>query len=399
MPPEPTLVAERGGTDTAPLSVGVVIFAAAVVATGVQWPRIGSSLIPADLLILALMAISLDHLLVGDWRAGDVVRRISLALFLIAMGTLIGSFYVGAQGWIFADLGRDLAAIIAMLSGIEVLRRGGPNAIRAACVAVGICIVAVTVQLIFMSGGALRSSGTFANPNIAAHLLAVGLITWTIVPFSRPTKLIVYAIGLVGMVMTGSFGAILQLGVGIAYLAVSFKVPANNDRSRRRRSAMYLFFAAFVLLAIIGAFLFTQSSKTGLNQDRLERSASLRFLTWNEALENLPSAPFGVGPGSVRALDLNMHETELHSEPLAFLIERGVIGLVGLVMFWVGIWRLGKPGGVTRALLLAYVVGSLTRETSHYRHFWLFLAIAIAFETLDTARPRTRNADIEVEAW
>ena len=79
----------------------------------------------------------------------------------------------------------------------------------------------------------------------------------------------------------------------------------------------------------------------------------------------------------MRGLDLNTLETELHSEPLAFLVERGVIGFFGLLLMWFAMVRLCPPGTQARAMVLAYIFGSFFRETSHYRHFWVFLALAL----------------------
>ena len=84
-----------------------------------------------------------------------------------------------------------------------------------------------------------------------------------------------------------------------------------------------------LLMLLVGFFAFTElrggQDKSGFNQARFDRSGGLRVAVWVEAIGKVPDAPWGVGPGSVRGLDLNTLETELHSEPLAFLVERGVI--------------------------------------------------------------------------
>ena len=116
---------------------------------------------------------------------------------------------------------------------------------------------------------------------------------------------------------------------------------------------------------------------------------------WDEAIGKVPDAPWGVGPGSVRGLDLNAHETELHNEPLAYLVERGVIGLFGLFLMWFAMLRLCPRGTQARAMVLAYIFGSFFRETAHYRHFWVFLALALV--RAEQVRRESRELELVLE--
>jgi hypothetical protein len=77
-------------------------------------------------------------------------------------------------------------------------------------------------------------------------------------------------------------------------------------------------------------------------------------------------------------------DQEAHNEFLAYLTERSLIGLIGLILLYLAIWRLGPRGGVTRALVIGFALQSLVRETLHYRHLWLLLAFALVLdETAD----------------
>jgi hypothetical protein len=65
---------------------------------------------------------------------------------------------------------------------------------------------------------------------------------------------------------------------------------------------------------------------------------------------------------------------------LAYLVERSVVGLVGLVGFVIVLWRRMPRSGAARVLLGIVMVGSLVRETLNYRHVWIILAIALVVD-------------------
>jgi O-antigen ligase len=316
------------------------------------------------------------HLMRGDWLARDVARAISVPVFVIGLAALIGSLWAGLHVWIINFLVRDIAVVLAFLSSIDILRRGGPRAVRLCYGALGICIVLAAVQLGTSGGNELRASGTFPNPNIPGNLLAIAILCWTAAPFRWTTKGAVIFVALVGLLAAASFGSMLQLAVGFGYLAFS-----NVDKATRlMRGRRLLMVVPILLIAVGGYFAFSQlkgGSETGFNQARFDRSGGTRGQVWEEALGKYWDAPMGVGPGSVRGYSLNSYATELHSEPLAYLIERGPIGLFGLLLMWFVMVRLAPAGTNARAMVYAYIVGSFFRETAHYRHFWLLLGLAL----------------------
>ncbi len=376
-----------------PVPLDVVLFTAAVVLCGFVKPRIGGDFAFTDIVVAAMIVSAVISAKLSRWRSNEVLRRLALPLSLISLGTVVGSIYAGVTGWIVANVVRDIGVYAAIITGVHVLRNGGARARRLAFQAVGWCLVIVTLQLVFVSHGKLRSSGTFANPNIPAHLLATGLIVWSGAPFSTRTKRAVFILVIAGIVKAGSFGSLLQLGVAFGYLAFVNRREWSIAMNRvvRDRRLLVIVGGLLAAAALIGAFAVLSAgnatssggtANTGLNQTRLNRSADLRLAVWDEAIRRLPDMPFGVGPGSIRGLNLNSLETELHNEYLAYLAERGVIGLTGLLLFWCALWRMGKRGSVLRALIAALVIASLFRETMHYRHVAFFIAIAIAAGTV-----------------
>ena len=99
---------------------------------------------------------------------------------------------------------------------------------------------------------------------------------------------------------------------------------------------------------------------------------------------------WGVGPENFREVDPSGNDNQLHNDTLAFLVERGLIGLIGLAMFaaitlqksvqTLQIFRKdpkrARPGVVVfLAALTAILVESLTHQIFHTREMWLVLAV------------------------
>src|SRR5262249_35267824 len=117
-------------------------------------------------------------------------------------------------------------------------------------------------------------------------------------------------------------------------------------------------------------------------------------------------SPLGIGPGNSGSLTLGISERErpdsyrskeAHSDYLAYAIERGPLGLLGLAGLTLAgllavarFWGHAKQGGAraTRraglwtasmaAVLAASAMHSTVIEKLHFRHFWLFLALVCA---------------------
>jgi O-antigen ligase len=101
---------------------------------------------------------------------------------------------------------------------------------------------------------------------------------------------------------------------------------------------------------------------------------------WRNGLEVLADHPLGVGPAGLANRDLLGRTVEIHNDYLGYLIERGPLAVIGLAGFAVVLWRRGGRHGATRLLIVTIAVGMATRETLHFRHLWLFLAFAFAYD-------------------
>lgn len=371
-------------TTVASLAVGLAAFGVAFAE-----PTLVENFTPVDLVIGGIAAIALVHALAGDSRIGDVCRRLALPAACIAIGSLAASLTVGLTKWIVGDLIRDVGIALAFLGVLDLTRRDGERALRAAGWALATGATAVSLHLTLFDS-ALRARATFANPNVAGHFLATALIGMQALPLPRWLRRTVTVLVLVALARTSSFGALLQVTVG-ALAMTSGRVRAAV------RGQPQLLVATAVAAVVVGALAWQlvpdllpeRSETSGLSSSRLERSAGGRFDTWGEGVALLGRHPFGVGPGSTNGLQLLEHEQELHNEPLAYLVERGPLAFAGFVLLGVALWRLAPRSGVARALLLGFAVSSLVRETSHYRHLWVVLALAIVSDERG-ARERRR---------
>jgi O-antigen ligase len=150
---------------------------------------------------------------------------------------------------------------------------------------------------------------------------------------------------------------------------------------------------------------------------RLSKSTGDREHIWRMLQGAYERSPLGIGPGnsSVQVLAIGERERseasnslqgkEAHSDYLAYTVERGPIGLAGLLMFLIAAFarairgrrriaaRVAGPSSTTLwaaciGALVAMSVHSLVIEALHFRHVWFALAIICALTSRPEAAPR-----------
>lgn len=362
--------------------IGSVLVVVGIAFLGMSKPQLVSNLVVTDVLLSGMIVIWCAHVWMGQGLSTREARAMAIPVSLIFAGSILASAYVGLQGFVVGDLVRDLGAFCGFLAAIDIFRRGGPAVVKWTLRAVCAAVVVLVLWLVLFDS-TLRGRASFPNPNVPAHFLACAVILFALVDMPRAARVIMVCVSLVGIYRTGSFGASLQIGAALSYVGVTRVISRTRNRERTRAA----FFAGVALCAVavavaVSAYLgrAAANDESGLSSKRLTRSSSTRFSVWGEALSNWRQHPFGTGPGSSRALRLLASATEPHNEPLAYLSERGPIALVGLMLLWFAIWKMGSPQGITRALLCGYLVASVFRETLHYRHWWLLLAFAVVVD-------------------
>jgi O-antigen ligase len=270
------------------------------------------------------------------------------------------------------------------------------------------------------SGGD-RVAGASKNPNLAASYLMISFFVVLASPWPRrrPARLAAAGWLLFGVYVTGSNGALLGLVAGVAVLAVAAVLRAGRTRGQRFGVIGACLVAGTLLATILLLAVGVPTVEVAAVQDvarreqdgvfgdslgRLDRSVPGRLELWTEAWRGAGARVLvGVGPGSAPLIPLAATTLRkgLHNDYLAFLIERGVLGLLGLLGFctvllrWCG--RLlgasvqglaGLAGGVVANLLLA-----ASHESFHFRHVWVLFGLVWAAARLTSVPPPTPAAE------
>jgi len=232
----------------------------------------------------------------------------------------------------------------------------------------------------------IRPPGLFDNANGAGFYQLMGFVP---VALSCSSVLlgVLFGLGLVlSIVGTGSLGATAGLLAGTV-VAIVAKVATGGRRKGLYGTVVWLFVIAALLLGI-HAF---AAARVPDYEERLayffygraERSATGRIGLWESGISALwsPQSLWGSGPGNVT--DPVTGKT-LHNDLLAFALERGVLGFLGLLVFGaIATYKAlrivsGASGRLPEAVFLAVVVAGLVdssfHQVFHERAFWLVLA-------------------------
>jgi hypothetical protein len=232
--------------------------------------------------------------------------------------------------------------------------------------------------------------------NKAAFFQLLGFVPLLLSGYSRRSTIILGVFLFVSMMASGSMGATIALSSGlmvsifaIAYLKKSISVLIKG-----------LMRVGFAIL-ILGGALYIASSQIPdqvnhfqeIILGRFDKSSGGRFDLWGRGIDVLlehNAFLWGVGPDNFRVVDPSGNDNQLHNDTLAFLVERGLLGLIGLGLF-AGIGmskavhmlqilkedpnRAGFEVLVFLGALTAILVESFTHQVFHTRELWLVLAV------------------------
>ena len=315
-------------------------------------------------------------------------------LWLVLIGSLLGLATVGLTLWAVSSLAQTTYALLTffcMWHLIHVYRLEATvyRSVRWAAI--------ISTLILALPSYHHRAAGYFPNPNVAGHYAAtVG--GFLLFGGTRTRDRWLGAINLaVGLYTSSSFGAITMV---LAMSAVWF------TRTLRSHTAVLAVVLIGILLGTV--FLLTrpvqevpvEESKvevsSGLSESRFEKSQTGRLRLWTRGLGQWADNPWGIGPsGASDRKFIELHDVredssigQIHSDPLGMLVERGVIGLVGWIGMWVSFWSAAPKRGLARLMILGFLMQTVFRETIHYRHLWIVLALAMVIDHRNEARSR-----------
>ncbi|HJU03381.1 MAG TPA: O-antigen ligase family protein [Actinomycetes bacterium] len=258
-----------------------------------------------------------------------------------------------------------------------------------------------------------RAAAATGNPNMAASYMLSSCFVAMAAPWPArlPARALVLGVLVFAMWVTGSNGALSAFLVGLMVLGLG----AYLRGGRTREQVMALVGTAILvggLLMVVAVSLigipsigrsdidaFARGEQQGAlanSLGRLDRGVDDRLQIWSSGWRSAgPRLAIGVGPGEAinYAVNLSGLHISLHNDMLAYLVERGVLGLLGFVLFHAvlirGSGRLlvakGRPIEIYRGLgpaVVANLVFSMSHETLHFRHIWVMYAMVVAAYTV-----------------
>jgi len=285
-----------------------------------------------------------------------------------------------------------------------------------ALVVIGQAMAAGAFPAHFFAAEGFRPAGTFYGANMCAdYLLLSVFVALSLWPrMGRPFLVLSALVMIVGLVVTKSNGSLGALALGGAATALVRALSRNG--SRLRAAGALAVVAGLVLFATWAFDEWGSSARIAASGKatvlgRMSKSSAGRKEIWSNLGTQMKRHPLGIGPGNsvLQAVPIGHRERpgmsfqakEAHSDYVAYAIERGPIGLVGHLL-WVlaGLALVFQGAGMSRQKLLraafvgglaASAVHSLVIEKLHFRHYWLFLALACALAAGERFRPEARE--------
>jgi O-antigen ligase len=239
-----------------------------------------------------------------------------------------------------------------------------------------------------------RPSGLFVNANLAAFFQLSGFVPLVLASPSKRTGMILGVLLLPTMLLTGSMGAAVALAAGLTVAIIAVSLTGRLALVIKTVAQL-----AVILLLLGGLLAFVVSQNARYQEHfhrifigRSERSSEGRFDLWQRGFDAYIDHDvffWGVGPENFREVDAKMTDNQLHNDFLAFSVERGLLGTLGLVLFaTLAVTRAAYMVLISNrypdraqlavvvflAAMIAAMVESLTHQVFHFRALWLVLA-------------------------
>jgi O-antigen ligase len=351
-----------------------------------------------DPIIVAVSIYGLIQMSRRGSLATEAAWRAFPWLWMILFSSVLALGGVGLTFWAVTDLARSYFAFLSFFTFWHLIytMKLERYAIRGS--AVGLLITTVAL---FGGGAGLRQSAFFAQPNYPAHYVV--LTASVLLYASRRWISRILLVGAIGVAVwqTGSFGSVAMIGVILGVLVWRSLIRHSALLAMGLIIVMVVGFLAIsgTKLDLSGGWNFSQS----LNSSRFDKSQGSRYQLWGQAITAWRQEPLGLGPNGVLNRNIGTvlgTSLEVHNDALSFLVERGPLGLLGFLGLWWTIWKFAPRRGFGRVLIIAVLLAGVFRETMHYRHVWLLLALCLALDQQrqDEREPAEDHRDaIEVD--
>jgi O-antigen ligase len=239
-----------------------------------------------------------------------------------------------------------------------------------------------------------RPSGLVTNANWAASFQLLGFVPLVLARLSKKVAMTLGLFLLLTMLLTGSMGAALAFTTGLVIAVIALSL------SGRLVLIIKILAQLALIVLLLGGLVYFVVSQNQRYQDhfehiflgRADRSSEGRCDLWQRGIDAyLDNDVFlwGVGPENFREVDEKMTDNQLHNDFLAFSVERGLLGTLGLVLFAIiAVSRAAYMVVVCNkypdraqfvvvvflGATIAAMVQSLTHQIFHFRELWLVLA-------------------------
>jgi len=364
-------------------------------------------------------------------------------VLIISVGSLVAVINAESASAAFLTMAQDAYLFLWFIMLVHLLEERDLTRLQWTWVVVGnvialwgiiLLVTQLHVPLVdIIKPSGKRAYGTFYDPNMYAGYLVMSL--FFVLSLGRriawPARWGSLGLLATAILATKSNGGLLSLMAG---LAVWFTMRARV----RQTPATSIFAGSLLIVALgLGAVWLNVGLGVGAAQlgnlqresflARSDHSAAGRLTIWKNLQSTYARSPLGIGPGNSRYLTLSIEDRlrpnslqakEAHNDYLAYAIERGPLGLIGLLSLLGSAfaklfsaarrrdeddatWEMLQPLVPAAAgALAASVVHALTIEVLHFRHFWMLLAVICATATLaHRGRARSRGPARTASMW
>jgi O-antigen ligase len=247
-----------------------------------------------------------------------------------------------------------------------------------------------------LMGSARRALGTFLNPNMGASYLGISFFL-IFQPYSKKRNFLTLFFGIFilgGMLATKSLAGLVAFLFGALAVIYIYWYQAKAFNKIKLISVL-------LIIAVVGIIIFPEFTKIPNYLGRVPKSTYGKSNLWKAGIDIFIKNPLGhgIGPAGFKEVGPKVKGPKfkrrgLHSDWLAFLVERGVFGFLGLVLLFgaltMMLWRTLKSENSEREYL--WIIGlsgmfiftlsfSFAHETLHFRHVWCsFVLIAVQYK-------------------